>query len=265
MHHTFSLRRVLSVLACLCLVASVPTFAEGDMTLEEILATHIESRGGMDAINALETLKFSGTMDMGGGMEAPLSIEFKRPDKLRMEFTMQGMTGIMAYDGEIGWSIMPFMGKTTAEKMADDQLEQVKEQADQVEGFLINHEEKGHKIELVGKEEVEGTEAYKLKVTTANGDERTVFLDTDYCLEFRQEGQREAMGQKMNVKVNIGDYKEVGGVLFAHSIEAIPEGMPSGQMITLKDAEVNTEIDDDRFAMPEAPEPAEKTEENPGR
>ena len=41
-----------------------------------------------------------GGMTMGQGMEAPMSLEIKRPRSLRMEFTFQGMTGVQAYDGK---------------------------------------------------------------------------------------------------------------------------------------------------------------------
>ena len=34
---------------------------------------------------------------------------------------MQGMTGIQAYDGETAWGVMPFMGKSDPEEMAEDQ------------------------------------------------------------------------------------------------------------------------------------------------
>jgi len=73
-----------------------------------------------------------------------------------MEFTLQGMTGIQAYDGTKGWMVMPFMGKTEPEAMTGDDLKQMQDQADMVEGPLLNWKEKGHQVELIGKETVEG-------------------------------------------------------------------------------------------------------------
>jgi outer membrane lipoprotein-sorting protein len=246
-------------IALIVLAAVLLTLPASAQTVDEIIAKNIESRGGMDAIKAVETVRVSGKMTMGGGaMEAPFALELKRPGKVRSEFTIQGMTAINAYDGETGWSVMPFMGKPDPEPMAEDQLKQVKDQADFIEGPLIGYEEKGHQVELLGKEEVEGTEAWKLKVTKANGDVVTMYLDTDYYLEFRAEASMEVQGNQMNVVQNIGDYKEVGDLVLAHSIEMIPEGMPQGQVITLDKIELNPEISDDRFTMPE---PAPKAEE----
>ena len=180
----------------------------------------------------------------------PFTAEFKRPSKVRIEFTMQGMTAVQAYDGEVGWSVMPFLGKTEPEEMAEDQLKDIKEQAD-FDGLLVNYEEKGHTVELVGTEEVDGTPAIKLTVTKANGDVVNLYLDEEYYIEFKAETTREVQGAEVKISTVFGDYKEVEGLLFAHSMEISFEGNPAGQVITMDTIELNVEIDDDRFTMPE--------------
>lgn len=238
---------------------ALPAVAQGDMTVDEIIAKNIETRGGYDALKAVKSAHISGTMG-GGGMEMPFTMDFKRPMMLRMEFTMQGMTGIMAYDGTDGWSVMPFMGKTDPEPMAEDQLKQVQDQADFIDGVFVDYKDKGHTIELVGKEDVEGTEAYKLKITKKNGDIVYSYLDTEYFLEFKQETKTQMMGTEANVTISIGDYKEVDDIVLAHSIEATAEGAPAGQVLTLKEVKLNADLGDDHFKMPP---PAPKPEAQP--
>jgi outer membrane lipoprotein-sorting protein len=237
----------------LCGVLAVAGQASAE-TLEEILAQNLEIRGGKDAILAVESARMTGTMRMGGSaagaLEAPFTIEFKRSDMVRLEFTMQGMTGVQAYDGEVGWAIMPFLGKTEPEEMAEDQLKEIKDQAD-FDGLLVNFEEKGHTVELLGTEEVDGTPAYKLKVTKANGDIVNLFLDQEYYIEFKADATREVQGSEIEISTVFGDYKEVDGLLFAHSMEMSYAGNPAGQVITINTIELNVEIDDDRFVMPE--------------
>ena len=241
------------VLCVLCGLLALVGLASAE-TLEEILAKNLEVRGGEDAILAVQSTRSTGTMRMGGSaagaLEMPFTAEFKRPNKVRIEFTMQGMTAVQAYDGEVGWSIMPFLGKTEPEEMAEDQLKDIKEQAD-FDGILVNYEEKGHTVELMGTEEVDGTPAYKLKVTKANGDVVNLFLDQEYYIEFKADTKREIQGSEIEVSTVFGDYKEVDGLLFAHSMEMSFAGNPEGQVITIEDIELNVEIDDDRFAMPE--------------
>jgi hypothetical protein len=228
--------------------------------LDEVLECNYETLGGLDNIKAVESARLSGTMTMGP-MQAPFTIEFLAPDNVRMEFELQGMTAVQAYDGETGWAIMPFMGKTTPEEMADDQLKSIQEMAEW-EGPLVDWEKKGHSVELVGTEEVEGTEAYAVKVIRADSeDETTIYLDTEYCLPFLSKGMREIQGNQMAFSQTIGDYKEVGDIVMAHSmISTIGEGpTPMQQAITIENAEINvSDISEDRFTMPEveAEEPA---------
>jgi outer membrane lipoprotein-sorting protein len=223
-------------------------------TVEEIIAKNLEVHGGEENILAVKTIRMTGTMRMGGSaagaLEVPIVVEFKRPEMLRIEFTMQGMTAVQAYDGTTGWAIMPFMGKTEPEEMAEDQLKQLKDQAD-VDGPLVNYEEKGHTVELVGSEEVDGTPAYKLKVSKANGDIVNLYLDQEYYVEFKADAVREVQGTEVEVTTVFGDYKEVGGLLFAHSMEISVGDGPAGQVLTIDSIELDTEIADDRFTMPE--------------
>jgi hypothetical protein len=143
------------------------------------------------------------------------------------------------------------MGKTEPEEMAEDQLKDIKEMAD-LEGPLVNYKEKGHTVEYLGVEEVDGTPAHKLRVNQANGDVIDVFIDEEYFIEFKQESTREVQGNEVKVATVYGDYKEVGGLLFAHSMEMSFGGGPAQQVITLETIELDIDIADDRFSMPVA-------------
>jgi len=248
--------RVKTTVMLLCGLAMLSGFAVAE-TMEEIVAANLEAKGGEEAWMALETGRMSGTMRMGGGaagaIEMPFTVEFKKPHMMRLEFTMQGMTAVQAFDGETGWAIMPFLGKTEPEEMAEDQVKQLKDQAD-FEGPLVNYKEKGHTVELIGKEEVDGTPAFKLKVTKANGDVDTLYLDEEYFVEFKIESDREVQGSEVTIATVLGDYKEVDGLLFAHSMEMSFGGGETQQVITINSIELGIELDDDRFAMPEKTE-----------
>ncbi len=247
------IRRLVSCAALLTLIAA-PALAE---SLDDVLARNLEARGGKDAIKAVTSARITGTMTLGQGVEASFVWEWKRPNKIRTEFTVQGMTGIQAFDGTTGWMVMPFLGKTEPEEMPAEETETIKEQAD-FEGPLVDWKEKGHQVELLGKEPVEGTDAWKLKLTRANGDVTTIYLDGEYYLEIKEEGTRKVRGQELEFETSIGDYKEVDGLMLAHSITSKAKGMPMGQTITFQKIELDVPIDDARFAMPEkkAAEPA---------
>ncbi len=251
-------------LTVLCLAAALVAGAVGaeEMNLDQLLSAHFDALGGADKLQAVESAKITGNMAMGPGMEVPFTMVFARPENMRLEFTMQGMTAVQAYDGETAWSIMPFMGKTDPEVMADDQAKTIKEQAD-FDGPLMNWQDKGHQVELMGLEETEGTEAYKLKVTLANGDVRYHYLDSEYFIIIKQEGKTMMQGTEIEFETILSDYKEVDGLMFAHSIENRQKGAPEGQgqVISFDIIELGADVSDDMFAMPEvAPEAATGTD-----
>jgi hypothetical protein len=231
-------------------------------TVDEVIAKHIAARGGMDKLKSVQALRMSGKMAMGPGIEVPISLEIKRPARMRMEMTFQGMTGIQAYDAGSGWMIMPFGGRTDPQPMSPDDLKDAEEMSD-VDGALVDYKSKGHSVELVGKEAVEGTDAYKLRITLKNGDLRTVYIESESFMEIRQEGKRKIRGSDVEIEASMGDFKDVGGIIFPHSIEQAAKGNPQKQKITLDKIEINPTVDDSRFKMPAAaaspaPSPAPK-------
>lgn len=228
-------------------------------TVDELIAKNLDARGGKAKIQAIQSAKVSGKMTMGPGMEAPFTMEWKRPGSIRFEFTVQGMTGIQAYDGTTGWTVMPFMGKKDPEKVPAEDLKLMEEQAD-FDGPLVDYASKGHTVELVGKEPIEGTDAYKLKLTKKNGNVSFIYLDAESYLEIKSNSKVTMRGEEHEIEQSLGDYKEVSGVLFPFSQEEKPKGAPAGQVMTIEKIDLNTDEPSDRFKMPEvkpaAPEAA---------
>jgi outer membrane lipoprotein-sorting protein len=237
----------------LCAVLAPAAFAQ---SADEVIGKYLEARGGLDKIQAVETARLTGTMSMGGQLEAPIVWTVKRPDKIRIEFTVQGQTGVQAYDGTAGWSLMPFTGITDPQPMAAEEAAIFAEQAD-LDGPFVDSEKKGYVIEYVGEEEIEGTAAHKLKVTNKHGDVSYVFFDAEHYLEIKTEGMRTLRGQEIEFEATQGDYKEVDGLMFAHSIENRPKGAPAGQTVTIETVELNIDVPDSDFAVPEVEKPAE--------
>lgn len=246
-----------TVLALLCTALALlagPVLAE-DMTLEQVLAKHAEARGGEEAFDAVDTAKISAKMMMGAAgqqMEAPMTLYIKAPNKMRMDFVIQGTTITQAWDGETGWQIMPLMGNPDPQEMSVEESKQIKRQ-DMIRGMLLTYEDHGFTAEYMGVEEVEGTPAHKIKINMDDDDVAYSYLDTDYFMEFMQEIEavNPQTGQAGIMVVTYGDYKEVGGLMMPYAMEMKPQGMPGGMNLTIENIELNTdEVTDDLFAMP---------------
>ncbi len=218
-------------------------------TVDEILAKHFETMGGLEKIRALNSMRVTGTMTMGPSMEAPITLERKRPGKRRIEFTVQGMTGVQAFDGEKGWSVMPFMGKKDPEPSTDEDNKEAQDDAD-FDGALVDWKTKGHTVELVGKEPVEGADTYKLKITKKNGNIEYQYLDAETYLLVRNEGKVKRRGTEIEGESTFSDYKDVQGYMMPFTMEQGAKGMPHKQRMTFSKIEVNVALDDSRFVMP---------------
>lgn len=239
------MRHVLRGLAALALCV-VPLSAQ---TADEIIAHYIKSTGGMERIQAVQTLRRVGRFTGGGGFEAVVVEENKRPNQVRQEFSLQGMTAITAYDGQAGWKIEPWQGKKDPESLSEEELRDIVEESD-FDGPLINYQQKGNRVEFVGMEQVEGTDAFKLKVTLANGDVRFYYMDTDYYVPIKIETKRMIRGAEQEFETSLGDYKAVAGWYLPHSFETGPRGSQDRSKITFQRMEANVSIDAGRFTRP---------------
>ncbi len=236
------------LLAALCSLAVLPVAAQ---TVDEIIGKYYGASGGLDKFKAVNSMRITGRMTLGQGMEAPFVRITKRPNFVRLDFTLQGMTATQAYDGRTAWWLIPFMGQTAPEVMPADLAKDMEEEAD-FDGPLVDYQPRGILVELVGQEPVEGTNTYKLKVTMKNGNVTTYFLDAEYYLPIRTEAKRTVQGRELNIVTALGDYKPEGGLIVPHSIQVTGQG-PGVQAFVIEKIEMNPALKDEDFKMPPKP------------
>ena len=253
--------RTLLVLVAALSFSAIPVSAQ---TADQIVAKYVKTIGGMEKIQAIKTLRHTGKFTGGGGFQATVVQENKRPRMLRNEFTIQGMTGVNAYDGKTGWKIEPWGGKKDPEPLGEEEMKEIVENSD-FDGPLVDYQKKGHKIELIGMEPVEGTDAFKLKLTLASGEIRYYYMDTDYYVPIKVETKRMIRGAEQEFETSLGDYKEVAGVYLPHSFESGVKGSPNKSKIDFDKIEANVDIDDSRFRAPvtSASPPSKTQSKNP--
>ena len=231
------------------LFLAVPLSAQ---TADDVIAKYISRVGGIEKIQATRSLRRTGKFIGGGGFEAIVVQENRRPNHVREEFTLHGMTAINAYDGSIGWKIDPFGGKKDPEALSEDEMHGILLDSDFDEP-LVNYRAKGNKAELVGTDQIEGTDVYKLKLTLPNGDIRHYYMDADSYVPIRMDEKRIIRGAEQEFETTMGDYKTVNGWVMPFSIESGPKGQDKST-VRYEKIEANVALDDRRFAKPSTPE-----------
>ena len=228
-------------------------FAQGtnQPTVDELVAKNIEAKGGAAALSSLQTLRSTGKLlvPIQGQIELGYLQIKKRPDEVRTEASLQGMTQIEAYDGKDGWKVSPFFGRKDPERMSADDVKSLVEDAE-IDGPLVDWKTKGSTVEYLGTEDVDGTPAHKLKVVRKNGDVSFVYLDPDHFLEIRIVTQRVRHGAYEEVETDLGDYEKAGGVFIPTSIAVGPKGSADKQVVVVDKVEANVPVDDTIFHFP---------------
>src|SRR5204863_5708853 len=243
--------RLLIAFICAALLVSQGLAQEkSQLTADELVGKNIEAKGGASALRDLATLRLTGKLLV---QEGQIQLSFlqmkKRPDDVRTEGSLQGMTQIEAYDGQDGWRVSPFFGRRDPERMSADDVKALVEDAE-IDGPLVDWQAKGNTVEYLGTEDVDGTPAHKLKVTRKNGDVSFVYLDPDHFLEIRVLTQRTRHGAYEEVETDLGDYEKGGGVFVPTSIEVGGKGAPDKQRIIIDKVEANVPVDDTIFHFP---------------
>jgi len=215
------------------------TFAQ---TVDELVDKHVAALGGADKLAGVKTLVVERSLSVNG-MQIPSKTMMVVGKSMRSETSMMGNSMIQVVDGGTGWMIRPAMMGGTGDP-EDMPADMVKQQAGQLDPFgaLVNYKDKGNKVELVGKEKVDGKDAYHLKVTTKDGEAVDEYLDgSTYLLTKIKRNMNGQTGE-----LNFSDYKAIDGIQFAQTMEIV-----GGQMGTLSfttdKVQINAPVDESIF------------------
>jgi len=241
----------------LLVIAITASMTINSQTAEEIIANYFENTGGIENWAKLEGIKMSAKVNQGG-MEIPLEITQLKNGNQMTVINFQGLElkqGV--FDGEVLWSTNFQTQK--AEKSDQESTDNMKLQAQDFPDAFYNYKEKGYTLELLGKEDLEGTETFKIKLTkkpmTVDGKEvensSIYFFDAENFVPIVVHSEiRMGPGKGMISETKLSDYQEVEGMYFPFSMtQGVKDG--GGQPITMDKIELNPTVDPSAFKFPE--------------
>jgi hypothetical protein len=237
---------------CLLLAIAVGPAAVYGQTVDEIVSRHVEARGGKARLQAIQTIKMTRTVGTGIGPTIKVILYKKRPNLMRLEqgpaqagavLTPRGMNADGVWDMVQGKPAMrpPQLAAESRDMEGD------------FDGLLVDWREKGHTIELLGREEMPGGDTYKLKVTLKSGLVRIVNIDTKTYLERRHTGVLNLPGDRQfDVTISFDNWRDVDGAKFPFDIIEERTGKePAVTLVTYTDKiELNVPLEDALFAPP---------------
>lgn len=279
--------RTMNLLCAIMVVALLPLSMAGSetkptapkLTAAEIVDKNVAARGGLAAWRAVHTMEMKGSMQAGGNQRAtlpvpgttkammkgvsvvpprpkeeaqlPFVMDLERGRKVRVEIEFNGQTAVQVYDGAHGWKVRPFLNRHEVEAFTPEELQAASTQTD-LDGLLIDYAAKGSKVELESVDQVDGRNAYNLKVTDKSGTAHHVWVDSETFLETKVEGTpRRLDGKYHPVAIYFRDYRSVSGLMMPYLLETAVEGSPYTEKIVIENIVSNPKLDESRFAKPQ--------------
>jgi hypothetical protein len=229
--------------------------AAGAQSVDEIVARHIEARGGYERLKAIQTMKITRTVTTAFS-DIKLTIFKKRPALYRAEQGLAGQPAVpRGINAEGAWDMV----KDKPVPRPPHAFAEARDIDADFDGILVDWKAKGHTVALEGRESLPGGDVYKLKVTTKGGLVRTIYLDAKTYLDRRHTGvftiyhpTDRARDRIFNIVVDYGGWRDVDGVKFPFDIQEERTGKePVQSLVTYTEKiEVNVPIDDSLFSPP---------------
>jgi len=241
--------RALALLGVLVTACSPPS-PPAPPSVDEIVAAHLAARGGKDRIQALRSIRETGTVTASDGRVASVVREIQRPGLFRLEFSYQGTTSVFAHDGKAGWQIAPLQGQFEPQAMPPEADAAGGADQRDIEGPLVDWKTKGHVVELVGREAIAGVETDKLKVVLRDGVVRYDYVDVASHMVVRSDVSRLVRGHRVELQNTFSDFRKVSGIVFPHLIEIHVKDRPQILKIVVERIELDPELDPVSFRMP---------------
>jgi len=232
-------------------------------TADEIIAKYFENTGGIEAWESIEGIKMNAKVNQGG-MEIPVEIVQLKNGKQLTAITFQGKTikqGV--FDGETLWSTNMMTQK--AEKSDAEATANMKLEMNDFPDPFLNYKEKGYTVELLGKEDFNGTDTFKIKLTkepiTVDGKEEDnvsfYYFDTENFVPLGVQTEIKSGQAKGKVQeITFSDYDLAGDIYMPYTMTQGVKGQP-GQPITMDTIIINPDVDSSEFEFPEDEESTE--------
>jgi zinc protease len=208
------------------------------VTVSTIIEDNLAASGGKSKLESVKSLITESAFSAMG--QNATAIMKQKGGMSAQKVTMAGMVVMdQKFDGKVLKSSQ--MGGEMKEETSGPQFMIVKNQKlfDQLE--LLNPESKK---ELVGVEEVDGVQCYKVAIVSTSGISTTLFFDAKTSLLKRKTQSTGAQGP--TISFDYSDYKEVNGIMLAH-IQSVSGAMPVPVVMNITKYVVDSDIPDSEF------------------
>lgn len=238
----------ISLLALTALLSAATMHAQtASVNADDVIAKHLEAIGGKEKLQGISSVRMESTLEVMGN-EAPNTTTIVNGKGYRSESDFNGQKIIQVYTDKGGWMVNPMAGATDPQAIPEEQAKAAKGQIYAVP--LLDYAARGGKAEYLGQEKVGEVNAYKIKITDADGTATTFYFDPSTYYIIQAVRSSEMMGQQVDVTVTNSDFKKTDYGWVVPQTIAMDMGGQFSMTLKLKDIAINQEVDPKIFDMP---------------
>ena len=212
----------------------------------DLMDRYVEATGGREAYDRIENRVTTATLEfVGQGLSLDMTIHQARPNKnyTLIESEMIGKAE-KGTDGETAWELSMMTGPQLMK--GQQKTDFLREAA---MDRMAHWREEFAGAESAGVETVGETACYKIVLTSESGPPMRLFLDRESYLPVKIAMDLETPMGVVPMETFPGDFREVDGLLLAHSGRVVLVGQE--RSMTIKSIEHNVDLPAGLFDLPE--------------
>jgi hypothetical protein len=241
----YAMKKTILVLLCFISIS----FSAFSQTVDEVIQKYNTAMGGLDAFAKINTAKLTGTLGSQGQL-LPLTIQIVNGKSMRTDVMANGKPVVNVYHDNSGWKINPFAGAPLATTVTGSELAGLKTQAS-LANNLMDYKNRGHEVELLGQEDVNGVKAYKIKlISKDDGKTTTYFISTVDHMLLKSIAKREVAGNEYDAESFYTDFRTINGLKFCYNFISKIQGRTLNE-VKYTNVELNVAVDEKIFVKPQ--------------
>jgi hypothetical protein len=220
-------------------------------TLDEVIDQNTEATGGRAAIEAVNSIQFDlHIVDPGFSVDG--TYRAARPGKMRIDVDSDGKRAFTeAFNGQRAWQWDGNGEPVDGAPAAAAALQHGVELPGKLFG-LHEMQQRGHKLDLAGRETIEGVDYYVVRLTFSDGYNTSLYVDPKTWLITRRRDVRplhpDVDPKPTTIEARYSDFREISGVQFSFSGQDVD--LVTGEVLettTVKSISVNPSFPDKVF------------------
>lgn len=218
-------------------------------SLDDVLARYTAARGGLEHWRAVESVSAKGTFT-SFSRDAPFRFEWMRTGAFLFDSAMLGGTIQLGQDANGPWWFGGVYGAATARRPSGRDAVMVTREG-QLEPPLLDAVRKGHRVEFLGRGDIDGTPTLDLRLQLASGETETWHLDVSSYLEVAVDSKvfdYTQTGEEMNQRAYFSDFRTVAGIVLPFRVEKEYKSRYTVQQFA--EVNVGAQLAESRFRMP---------------